>query len=172
MGMTEDDDGFREFVEARYADLLRVAYLLTGSAYEAEDLLQSALVRAIRGWSRVEDPMAYVRKIMVNQHISLWRRLRRRELVTAMPPDRPVEDVAGLVTQSIALHAALRSLPARTRAVVVLRYVVDMSEVDVAGALGFSVGNVKSHASRGLARLRAVLDPSTSARTELERSRS
>ncbi|WP_034594015.1 SigE family RNA polymerase sigma factor [Hamadaea tsunoensis] len=170
--MTEDDDGFREFVEARYADLLRVAYLLTGSAYEAEDLLQSALVRAIRGWSRVEDPMAYVRKIMVNQHISLWRRLRRRELVTAMPPDRPVEDVAGLVTQSIALHAALRSLPARTRAVVVLRYVVDMSEVDVAGALGFSVGNVKSHASRGLARLRAVLDPSTSARTELERSRS
>lgn len=170
--MTEDDDGFREFVEARYADLLRVAYLLTGSAYEAEDLLQSALVRAIRGWARVEDPMAYVRKIMVNQHISLWRRLRRRELVTDAPPDRAVEDVAGPVTQSIALHAALRSLPARTRAVVVLRYVVDMSEVDVATALGFSVGNVKSHASRGLARLRAVLDPATLARTELERSRS
>lgn len=154
------DDGFREFVESRYADLLRVAYLLTGSAHEAEDLLQSALVRTMRGWARVDDPMAYVRRVMVNQHISVWRRVRRREFVTDTPPDRPLADLSEGVAQRSALRTALQALPPRTRAVVVLRYVVDMSEVEVAAQLGFSVGNVKSHASRGLARLRAALDPS------------
>ncbi|MCP2321965.1 RNA polymerase sigma-70 factor (sigma-E family) [Hamadaea flava] len=153
------EDGFREFVEARYVELLRIAYLLTGSAHEAEDLVQNALVRTMRAWSRVDEPMPYVRRVMVNQHISAWRRFRRRELVTASPPDTAFADTADAVAQRHAVRDALRALPPRTRAVVVLRYLGDMSEAEVAAALGCSLGNVKSHASRGLARLRAVLDP-------------
>ena len=92
--MASDDGGFREFVDARYPDLLRVAYHLTGSADEAEDLVQSALVKVMRRWRRVDEPMAYLRRVMVNHHISMWRRYRAREVVTAILPDRPVRDVA------------------------------------------------------------------------------
>jgi RNA polymerase sigma-70 factor (sigma-E family) len=165
------DEGFKEFVETRYVDLLRIAYLLTGSAHEAEDLVQTALVKTMRGWARVEEPMAYVRRAMVNQHISIWQRVRRREVVTDAPPERQLADAADAVAQRHAVQAALGSLPPRTRAVVVLRYLDDLPEAQVAAALGCSIGNVKSHASRGLARLRAVLDPATLARTDLERSR-
>jgi RNA polymerase sigma-70 factor (sigma-E family) len=159
------DDGFDEFVAARYADLLRVAYVLTGSRPEAEDLVQTALIRVLRRWSRVDDPMAYVRRVMVNQHINVWRRVRRREVVTADPPERRQDDPADRIAQRAALMAALRALPARTRAVVALRYLADMSEADVATAVGTSVGNVKSHASRGLAKLRVVLAPANSTGT-------
>jgi len=69
--MAGDDDGFREFVDARYMDLLRIAYLLTGSAHEAEDLLQGSLVKVMRRWKRIDDPVAYLRRVMVNQHISV-----------------------------------------------------------------------------------------------------
>jgi RNA polymerase sigma-70 factor (sigma-E family) len=157
--MASDDGGFREFVDARYADLLRVAYHLTGSADEAEDLVQSALVKVMRRWRRVDEPMAYLRRVMVNQHISVWRRYRAREVVTAILPDRPVRDVAYGVTEREALHQAMRTLAPRTRAVIVLRYVVDLPEAEVAEALGCSVGSVKSRASRGLARLRVALAP-------------
>jgi RNA polymerase sigma-70 factor (sigma-E family) len=162
------DEGFDEFVALRYAELLRVAYLLTGSRTDAEDLVQAALVRALRRWSRVDDPMAYVRRAMVNQHINIWRRVRRRELVTAHLPDTIYGDPAETVSQRAALLAALRSLPARTRVVVALRYLADMSEADVAAAVGTSVGNVKSHASRGLAKLRAVLAPDGNSRIDME----
>jgi len=157
--MASDDGGFREFVDARYPDLLRVAYHLTGSADEAEDLVQSALVKVMRRWRRVDEPVAYLRRVMVNQHISLWRRYRAREVVTAFLPERPVRDVAEGVTERQALYDAMRSLAPRTRAVVVLRYVVDLPEAEVAETLGCSVGTVKSHASRGLARLRTALRP-------------
>lgn len=163
-----DDGGFEEFVAARYADLLRVAYLLTGSRTDAEDLVQAALVRVLRRWSRVDDPMAYVRRAMVNQHINVWRRVRRREVVTAQVPDVVFGDPAETVSQRTALLAALRTLPARTRAIVALRYLADMSEADVAVAVGTSVGNVKSQASRGLAKLRTVLTPNADSRIDLE----
>ncbi|MEU5950102.1 SigE family RNA polymerase sigma factor [Micromonospora sp. NPDC047465] len=157
--MAGDDDGFREFVDARYMDLLRIAYLLTGSAHEAEDLLQGSLVKVMRRWKRIDDPVAYLRRVMVNQHISVWRRYRAREVITASPPDRSLGDVADGVAQRHALDAALRSLSPRTRAVVVLRYVADVPEAEVAATLGCSVGTVKSQASRGLARLRVALSP-------------
>lgn len=153
------DAEFKTFVETRYVDLLRVAYLLTGSAHEAEDLVQTALVKAMRRWSRVDEPMAYVRRAMINQHISIWRRIGQREIVTDTPPDRRHLDEADRITQRAAVHDALRSLPPRTRAVVVLRYLVDLPEAEVAEMLGCSVGNVKSQASRGLAKLRTVLAP-------------
>jgi RNA polymerase sigma-70 factor (sigma-E family) len=153
------DTEFREFVEARYVELLRIAYLLTGSPHEAEDLLQSALVKVMRRWRRVDDPMAYLRRAMINQHISVWRRLRQREVVVDLVPERATTDVADQVAQRQSLYAAMRSLPPRMRAVVVLRYVADLPEAEVATLLGCSPGTVKALASRGLARLRAALDP-------------
>src|SRR6185312_14937743 len=119
---------FRQFVTMRYADLLRLAYALTGSAHDAEDLLQGSLAKVMRRWSRVDDPMAYLRRVMINQRTSGWRRLRRREVVTADPPDRTVADGADAVTERQTVLAALRSLPPRMRAVVALRYVADLSE--------------------------------------------
>jgi RNA polymerase sigma-70 factor (sigma-E family) len=151
------DDGFREFVQTRYGDLLRVAYLLTGSEHEAEDLLQGALLRVMRRWHRIDDPVPYVRRAMINLHVSRWRRQRARELITSVVPDRPVRDPADQVSERQTLMAALRALPPRTRAVIVLRYWVDLSEAETAALLGCSVGSVKSNASRGLSRLRKAL---------------
>jgi RNA polymerase sigma-70 factor (sigma-E family) len=164
--VTVVDDGFREFVETRYGELLRVAYLLTGSEHEAEDLLQGALLRVMRRWHRVEDPVPYLRRTMVNLHVSRWRRHRARELLTSVVPERPVRDPAEQVSDQQTLMSALRALPPRTRAVIVLRYWVDLSEAETAALLGCSVGSVKSNASRGLSRLRAAL-PSASASDRL-----
>ncbi|MFG1869992.1 SigE family RNA polymerase sigma factor [Micromonospora arborensis] len=155
--MAADDEHFREFVDTRYMDLLRVAYHLTGSAQDAEDLVQAALVKVMRRWRRVDDPMAYLRRVMINQHISTWRRHRMHEVVTAILPDRSTRDITEAVTERHALYEAMRELTPRTRAVIVLRYVVDLPEVEVAATLGCSVGSVKSRASRGLARLRLAL---------------
>ncbi|WP_410822249.1 SigE family RNA polymerase sigma factor [Micromonospora sp. 050-3] len=157
--MAADDEHFREFVETRYIDLLRVAYHLTGSTQDAEDLVQAALVKVMRRWRRVDDPMAYLRRVMINQHISVWRRHRMHEVVTAFFPERPTRDMTETVTERRALYEAMRALTPRTRAVIVLRYVVDLPEAEVAAALGCSVGSVKSRASRGLARLRLALAP-------------
>jgi RNA polymerase sigma-70 factor (sigma-E family) len=154
-------DGFREFVEARYTQLLGIAYLLAGSSHEAEDVLQSALARAMRRWNRIDDPVAYVRRVMINVQISFWRRHRGRELLTPVRPDGPVADGSEDVLRRQALFKALRTLPPKTRAVLVLRYWADLSEADVAAELGCSVGTVKSRASRGLARLREHLEPPT-----------
>ncbi|HEU4425218.1 MAG TPA: SigE family RNA polymerase sigma factor [Pilimelia sp.] len=151
------EDSFRAFVDARYTELLRVAYLLTGSAHEAEDLLQSSLLRAMRYWRQIDEPMAYVRRIMVSQNVSIWRRHRGRELLTSYSPDRRMRDATDGVAERLALFSAMRKLPPRTRTVIVLRYWVDLSEAATAELLGCSVGTVKSHASRGLARLREVL---------------
>ncbi|MEO3746115.1 SigE family RNA polymerase sigma factor [Plantactinospora sp. B5E13] len=159
------EDGFREFVEVRYTDLLRTAYLLTGSTHAAEDLVQSALIRAMRRWRDVQEPMAYVRRIMVNERLSRWRRIGSRELLTGVIGDwgrgrePQTRDVADGVVVRDELLGALNGLPARMRAVLVLRYWEDLSEAQIAELLGCSVGTVKSQASRGLARLRTVLPP-------------
>ncbi|RKN47700.1 SigE family RNA polymerase sigma factor [Micromonospora endolithica] len=161
--MAADDEHFREFVDTRYMDLMRVAYHLTGSAQEAEDLVQSALVKVMRRWRRIDDPMAYLRRVMINQHISLWRRQRVHEVVRAVLPDRSTRDLTETVLERQALYEAMRELTPRTRAVIVLRYVADLPEAEVAATLGCSVGSVKSRASRGLARLRRALGPVPSA---------
>ncbi|MEU4643740.1 SigE family RNA polymerase sigma factor [Micromonospora sp. NPDC023814] len=158
------DDGFREFVEIRYADLLRTAYLLTGSRHAAEDLVQNALMRAMRRWRHVDEPMAYVRRIMVNERVSLWHRFGSREFLAGVTgawrlhDDRGrSRDVADDVVVREEVRAALHGLPPRMRAVLVLRYWEDLTEAQTAQTLGCSVGTVKSLASRGIARLRAVL---------------
>ena len=155
------DDGFDEFVAVRYAELLRVAYLLTGSRPEAEDLVQTALIRVLRRWSRVDDPMPYVRRAMVNQHHSWYRQSwRRLERPVDRPPERAVVDEA-IERVDPALRSALwelvLQLPPRQRACVVLRHYEGLGEQQTAEALGLGVGHVKSATSRGLAALRARL---------------
>ncbi|MFV2103396.1 SigE family RNA polymerase sigma factor [Micromonospora sp. LOL_024] len=158
------DDGFREFVEIRYADLVRTAYLLTGSRHAAEDLVQIALMRAMRRWRQVDQPMAYVRQIMVNERTKLWRRFGSRELLAGFTgswrshtPPEPSRDLADEVVTRHEVLGALHHLPPRMRAVLVLRYWEDLTEAQTAEMLGCSVGTVKSQTSRALTRLRTAL---------------
>ncbi|MEV0643734.1 SigE family RNA polymerase sigma factor [Phytomonospora sp. NPDC050363] len=153
-------EGFREFVAARGAALSRTAFLLCGEHAGAQDLAQEALTKAARHWHRIKDgnPEGYVRKIMVNHHVSWWRRRGRHEYpVASPPPTATVEDTAGPVTDRLAVRAALAGLPPKQRAVIVLRYFEDMSEKDIAVTLGVTPGTVKRHTSNGLARLRRTL---------------
>ena len=154
---TEADS--HDFVVSRSPALLATAYLLTGDRHRAEDLLQSALAKALRHWSRIRrqgSAEPYVRRIMVNEQRSWWR--SRRGYPVADVPDRPTSsgDPAGM-SERDAVWQALRRLPPRTRAVLVLRYWEDLSEAETAQILDCSVGSVKSQASRGLRRLAEVL---------------
>lgn len=137
--------------------MLRTAYLLTGNQADAEDLLQAALAKIYLAWRRIEDFGAldgYVRRAMVNTQISWWRRRRVEEYPTDEIPDQPVADHAGDSELHDSLSRALRRLPERMRAAVVLRYYEDMSEAEIAGVLGVSLGTVKSTVSRAVAKLR------------------
>ena len=152
---------FESWMVARQGRLLRTAYLLTGDVHAAEDLVQTALAKLYLAWDRVADAPsvdAYARKILVNEHTSSWRRLwRHREVVTdTSSHDVPVRD-AEYDGVSAALWSAVRALPDRQRAVVVLRYYEQLSEREAAEALGISPGTVKSQASRALATLRTHL---------------
>jgi RNA polymerase sigma-70 factor (sigma-E family) len=152
-----DDPGFRDYVTARRRSLLRTAYLLTGNRADAEDLVQSALAKTYLAWDRIEDRSAldgYVRRAMVNTHISWWRRRRLEEYPTDEIPDRPVADHSGTSDLADTLRRAVDRLPQRMRAAVMLRYFEDMTEAEVADALGVSLGTVKSTVSRAVAKLR------------------
>ena len=160
------DQEFSAYMAARQPALLRTAYLLTGDHAGAEDLVQAALAKLYLSWDRVREREAvdgYVRRIMVNEHHSLWRRAwKRREHTTRTVPERAVHDEYD-DGRSDALWEFVRSLPPRQRAVVVLRYYEELSEAETAAVLGVSVGTVKSQTSRALAALRAraprCLDP-------------
>ncbi|MFN8192901.1 MAG: SigE family RNA polymerase sigma factor [Nocardioidaceae bacterium] len=156
--MTADVD-FDEFVAARSAALLRTAYLLTHDHALAEDLLQTALAKAWFAWSRIDgDPEPYVRKILVNTFASWWRRRWNAELPTEELPESAATAPAAGPESRQDLWSAMGRLPRRQRAVVVLRYFEDLSEREIADALGCSPGTVKSQASKALAKLR--IDPS------------
>ncbi len=153
-------EGFREFVLARGPALSRAAYLLTGNRSSAEELVQAALVKAALRWRRVIEagnPEAYVRRIIVNEHISWWRRFGRRELAYPDPPGRPLADPSDHADHRLDFAVALARLPKRQRAVIVLRYYHDLSEADTAEALRCSVGTVKSQTHAALAKLRSLL---------------
>lgn len=148
-------EDFEEFVAARQHALLRTAFLLTGHRQDAEDLVQTALIKAVPHWHRIAgDPEAYVRRILLRENISRWRARRWREVSVEDPHEvpRPDEDVAGRV----ALREALVALAPRQRAVIVLRYFEDRTEAQTADLLGISVGTVKSQTRDALARLRTV----------------
>ncbi len=157
--------GFDEFVADRSAQLLRTAWMLTGDAHLAEDLLQSALARAWPHWQRIryDRPEAYLYRVMVNLQASWWRRRWRGEVPTENLPEPgsgSAPGVHGSVEDRVALFAALRTLPLRRRQTVVLRFYLDLSEQQVAAVMGCSLGTVKSQCAKGLAALRAALEAS------------
>ena len=154
--MNENVD-FEVFVQTRTRPLLRTAYLLVGDEQRAEDLLQTALAKAWFAWRRIEwAPEAYVRRVMVTTSVSWWRRRWNGEMPTAELPETP-RSTPDEGAHDHDLWLALRRLPPRQRAIVVLRYLEDRSERETALLLGCSVGTVKSQTARALAKLR--LDP-------------
>ena len=159
-----EDPAFKDYVLARSRALLRTAYLLTGNQADAEDLVQSALAKTYLAWDRIADRNAldgYVRRAMVNTHISWWRRRRLEEFPTDDLPDQAVADHAISSDMQDSLRRAIDRLPQRMRAAVMLRYYEDMTEAEIAQVLGISLGTVKSTVSRAVAKLRidAELQP-------------
>jgi RNA polymerase sigma-70 factor (sigma-E family) len=148
---------FDEFVLGQSGRLLRSAVLLLGDREDAEDLLQDVLERMYTAWPRIDDPMAYAHRAVSRAAINRWRRRRRRPQVPLGTHDVATPDPTAGVSEREPVLDALRRLPARQRAVLVLRYFEDLSEAQIADALGCSTGTVKTHASRGLHRLRGVL---------------
>lgn len=147
---------FDDFVAARSNRLLRTAYLLTRDHGRAEDLLQTALVKAWFAWPRIDtNPEAYVRQVLVNTYSSWWRRKWNGEHATAELPESATIQADAVDHQD--LWVALGRLPRRQRAVIILRFHEDLTESATAQLLGCSVGTVKSQTSKALAKLR--LDP-------------
>jgi RNA polymerase sigma-70 factor (sigma-E family) len=162
---------FDRFVSDSTDTLLRTAYLLVGDMQEAEDLVQEALLKVARRWPRVrrmDHPAAYARRILINHATgSARRRSRHRgELAAGALPDQAdlSADPNSLDGQDELLRA-LASLPPRQRAVLVLRYYLDLPEAEVAAALKCSLGTVKSTSARGLARLERTLRPNNDPRS-------
>lgn len=151
---------FEEFVQGRAPALMRYAILLTGNQHDAADLLQEALVRVRLSWHRVRrqgNPEAYVRTTMARLQISIWRRLRREVLMPTVPDRATVASDDGPVDGTDELWRSFAALPPRQRAVLVLRYVQDLSDEQIADRLGISRSTVRSNATRGLDKLRSVV---------------
>lgn len=149
---------FEDYVTARWAALHRMALLMCGDASQAEDLLQATLIKVMANWSRVrqaDSPDAYVRKMVLNELLGDRRRsARRRDRQHLVPVDAVAADPAGPTAARVDLWHQVRQLPPRQRAVLVLRYYEDLSEAEIADALGIRPGTVKSQASLALRALR------------------
>jgi RNA polymerase sigma-70 factor (sigma-E family) len=164
---------FDRFVADSSDALLRTAYLIVWDLGEAEDLVQETLFEVARRWPRIrrmEHPMAYARRILVNRALSgSARRTRhRQELIAPMPSESEPGTAtggAGEIETNDELMDALAALPPRQRAVLVLRYFLDLPEAEVAAALKCSLGTVKSTAARGLARLEQAMRPANDPRS-------
>lgn len=159
--MTSPAGTYEEYAAAAWPKLYRLAYLLAGSHADAEDVAQQALVKVFRNWARVtasDTPDAYVRRILTNTYLSSRRPVRlQREVLTDRLPDAEVDAGTAGSEQRLVLWPHVQALPPRQRAVVVLRYYEDLSEQQIADALGCSTGTVKSNAHKALRRLRTVL---------------
>jgi RNA polymerase sigma-70 factor (sigma-E family) len=151
-----------DYVRGQWPALVRYATALCGDPTEAEELVQSALVRVALRWPFVRDkdnPDGYVRRAIVNGYLTTWRRIRSRETSVAEPPEvGVVADSATGIDDVMTVRRALATLPPRQRAVLVLRYLEDRSEQETADLLGCSVGTVKSQASKALAKLRTSVE--------------
>jgi len=148
---------FTSFVRTHWSQLMTIAVAVSGSRLEAEDLVQTALANTYGRWPKVREgeALAYLRRCIANAHISRWRRHRGAELIVHELPDATATDrgVVAVDDRSV-LVPLLRGLPHRQRAVLVLRYLCDLTDDDVAATLGTSPGTVRSQAARGLASLR------------------
>lgn len=154
---TDGGMDFENFVAARSTALWRSAYLLTGDPQRAEDLLQTALVKAWRRWdsiTRREAVESYVRAAIATTYTDWWRRRWNGEVPTGELPEQAAPAESAVVDVRQDVLAALARLPRGQRAVVVLRFFDDLTEQQTADTLGVSVGTVKSQTSRALAALR------------------
>jgi RNA polymerase sigma-70 factor (sigma-E family) len=152
-------DDFGEFVRASLPGLLRYGHALAGNPHDAADLVQTVLEKIGSRWvtvvGKTGDPLAYTRRAMANTHISRWRKTRKESLVADLP------DIVATAQrdpfENEPLWLALRALPQRQRAVIVLRYYEGLSEAEIAKTLRVSTGTVKSQASKAMATLRTRL---------------
>ena len=162
-GVRESDGGYAAFVREHTPALLRTAYVLTGNALAAEELVQDTMVRLLPKWSKVEAadvPLAYVRRSLANQYVNQRRRAARREFAFADVPEHADDrDPVAQLADRDHLWTGLGTLPDRQRAALVLRYYADLSDTDIADTLNARVGTVRSLISRGLATLRAEMTP-------------
>lgn len=161
-------DDFEAYVAARGTALLRLAYILTGNRSDAQDVVQEALSRAIPRWERIQradDPDAYVRRMVVNAHISWWRKFKRRESpvdeVFVPGVQAGADDVVETRAGDEQLWAACRGLPKDQRAAVVLRYYEQLSYAEIAAMTGVAEATARSRVHRGLATLRTTMGAGT-----------
>ena len=150
---------FEAWASARVDGLLRFAYLVTGSQHAAEDAVQEALASACAAWSRVSrtrQPDAYVRRMIVNAHVSGWRRTRRESPVAEVR-EATYADPAARADTSDAVWRVCQALPRQQRAAVVLRFYEDLDYPEIAEILGVAEPTVRSHVHRALAALRVEL---------------
>jgi RNA polymerase sigma-70 factor (sigma-E family) len=156
------DPDFATFAGARLPSLMRFALAVSGDQATAEDLVQSALLKTALRWGSIRDKgnaEAYVRTSIVRAHVNTWNRLRRRETTVSQLPEHGLPDAALSRTEDRdQLWSALRGLPPRQRAVIVLRFLYDQTEAQTAEQLACSVGTVKSQNAKALATLRVLLD--------------
>ncbi|MBR7826263.1 SigE family RNA polymerase sigma factor [Actinospica sp. MGRD01-02] len=180
--MGDHDAFFVGLIESRYNALVRSAYLLTGNVDSARDLVQAALTKAYAKRVGMRDPGAmegYVRRTIVNLHISSWRRHRGREATVAQPPEPVSRRVAGepepapladQVAAQVDLWRALQTLTPRQRTAVVLRYFEDLPVAEVARLMDCGEQSVKTHTARALANLRDRLGAHEVSRIESARA--
>ncbi|MDT4905864.1 MAG: hypothetical protein QOF92_1881 [Pseudonocardiales bacterium] len=150
---------FEAFTRQHWATLMSIGAAVSGSRAEAEDLVQTALTNAYVHWRRIhrDRALAYLRRSILNANVSRWRRHRGGELTVAEPPERSVIAIATEgVDDRQTLLPLLRDLPPRQRAVLVLRYLCDLPDDEIAETLDVSLGTVRSQAFRGLATLRSL----------------
>ncbi|WP_430788069.1 SigE family RNA polymerase sigma factor [Actinoplanes sp. G11-F43] len=163
----ESEEGFREFAGARFQPLRMLAYVTCGDWQAAEDAVSGALSRLYLRWDRVASPEAYARKAVVRAAMGEKRRPWRREhLVGEAFPEVAAPDSSGDVDERLRMRAALRQVPPRQRAALVLRFLEGLSVEETAEILGCSVGTVKSQTSRGLDTLRTALSAEITNRAE------
>lgn len=156
----ERDEEFDAFMTASWPSLFRAAVLMVGDHHLAEDLLQVTMTKVYKAWPRVshvEYPRAYARTVMTNQAISWSRRRSSTERPVAVWPETATPSHEDQVAQTEQVRRLLQLLPPRQRAVVVLRYYEDMSEVEIASAMGISPGTVKSHAYHAIQTLERLM---------------
>jgi RNA polymerase sigma-70 factor (sigma-E family) len=159
------DEALIALYTAHYRSLVRLSALLLRDVAAAEDVVQDAFVAMHKSWRSLRDPdkaLAYLRQSVVNRSRSRLRHLKvvERKAPAPMPPGASAEHGAFAALERTSVIAALRELPDRQREVLVLRYYGDLSEAQIADAMGISTGAVKSHASRGMSALRHRLESS------------
>lgn len=169
--MSKQGTEFEEFARARTPVLIRSAWLLCGDVHLAEDLVQETLAKVYVRWhapfrSRIENPVAYAQTALTRTFLSSRRRRSSTERPYADLPDTPVDDATGSSDTRLALTAALAGLAPADRAVLVLRYLEDLSVEDTADRMGVSAGAVRSRSLRALERIRPLLDTSLTSTPE------